>query len=276
MTTGPDNALWFLDNEPSTGGLVGRTTLTGNTTTYVVPNAPTYLGSKLVSGPDGNLWFGQYFGPGIARIDTSGNIQVFPVACGDVNGVTVGPDGDIWFTQPQCHSYGKMTTDGAVTRYQLGAGYGPYGIVASGQTVWFAASTTQIAEATTDGNVIFFTIADNPVAPAQVAPDAQGDIWFTEDQNNAIGMLTPTGGVSSFPLPTGGRASSLAEGSDGAMWFTDPNLNEVGRVTPGGEVDQFPVPMTSVQPSGMTIGPDHSLWFTAQAASSIGHITLSR
>jgi virginiamycin B lyase len=244
-------------------------------TTYVVPNTPMYLGSKIVSGPDGNLWFGQYFGPGIARIDTDGNIIVFPVTCGDVNGMTVGPDGDIWLTQPQCHSFGKITTAGVVTRYQLGQEYGPYGMVTSGGSVWFAASTTQIAQSTTDGAVTFYTISSTAVAPSQLASDDAGNIWFTEDQNNAIGMLATSGDVVTFPLPSGSRANSLTQGPDGAMWFTNPSLDQVGRITHDDAIEQFEVPVADALPGSLIVGPDKSLWFTAQGDHALGHITLS-
>jgi virginiamycin B lyase len=54
ITTGPDNALWFTDLQAER---VGRMTTSGSLTSYPVL---TSEGWDIVTGPDGNLWFGGY------------------------------------------------------------------------------------------------------------------------------------------------------------------------------------------------------------------------
>src|SRR5688572_14768365 len=55
----------------------------------------------ITSGPDGNLWFTEFFGAKIGRITPLGVITEFPLPTPpgvDPLGITAGPDGNLWFT----------------------------------------------------------------------------------------------------------------------------------------------------------------------------------
>ena len=68
-------------------------------TEYPVPvNSGPY---GIVTGPDGALWFTEYFGNTIGRITTVGVVTEYAVSTADSEptGITAGPDNALWFTE---------------------------------------------------------------------------------------------------------------------------------------------------------------------------------
>src|SRR5689334_5753702 len=126
-----------------------------------VPDAQQPL--RITLGPDGNLWFTEYWASQIGRITPKGVITIFPLPPGAHNpdGITTGPDGALWFGTED--AIGRMTLDGSVTTY-------PLPIPGSK------------GEAITTG------------------PD--GNLWFTEFHGGRIGRITPAGVLTEFDIPT--------------------------------------------------------------------------
>ncbi len=56
---------------------------------------------EITAGPDGNMWFTEFTGNKIGRIDSNGAISEFvvPTEGAGPQGITAGPDGNIWFTE---------------------------------------------------------------------------------------------------------------------------------------------------------------------------------
>lgn len=112
-------------------------------------------------------------------------------------------------------------------------------------------------------------------APYAIALGPQGDIWFSEYQNNALGRFTTTGEVVRFTLGGDGFPERLTAGPDGDIWFTDPAANRIGRLKPAdGSVDYFPIPTPKSGPVGITTGPDGAVWFSEHAVGQIGRIAM--
>jgi virginiamycin B lyase len=75
--------------------------------------------------------------------------------------------------------------------------------------------------------------------PMAIAAAADGTVWFTIDQANAIGRVH--GGRVEL-LPTPGRnyePLGLAVAVDGSAWYTDIKAGAVMHIRPTGEVAQF-------------------------------------
>jgi virginiamycin B lyase len=82
-------------------------------------------------------------------------------------------------------------------------------------------------------------------APHAITTGPEGNLWFTMENSNALGRISPSGGfASSFALPT---ASSVAAGTTTAL-----NFNE-----------------------GITTGPDRNTWFTQERTSKIARFSTS-
>lgn len=67
-------------------------------TEYTVPTNRSGPGS-IITGPDGNIWFAEWWGHNIGKITTAGVITEYAVpTTGTINNITSSPDGKLWFT----------------------------------------------------------------------------------------------------------------------------------------------------------------------------------
>ncbi len=105
--------------------------------------------------------------------------------------------------------------------------------------------------------------------PHDVAPAADGGVWYTAQHQEALGHLDPvTGAVEHIHLGDGSRPHGVIVGPDGAPWITDGGLNAMVRVDPGShEVTVFPLPPGSGYANLNTAAFDGRgvLWFTGQS-----------
>ncbi len=118
-----------------------------------------------------------------------------------------------------------------------------------------------------------------PVTTANAVPygitaGPDGNLWFTENNANKIGRITPAGDVTEYDLPTAiAFPSVIVAGPDGNLWFTAEGGNKIGRITPAGDVTEFAIPTAGAFPYGIAAGPDGNLWFTEIQGNKIGRIT---
>jgi streptogramin lyase len=210
-------------------------------------------------------------------------ITVFPASSGGPTGITSGPDGNLWFTE-NGFQIGRITPTGTVTEFNLpgfqcSAGL-PEGCLGRGivagpdGNLWFVRewSPPSIGRITTDGVVT--GIGGVPAGQLlSITVGSDGNLWtapWGTGEFDIIIRLTPTGNVTTFPIPwqagtLAHGAWSLATGPDGNVWFTDPDNKRIGRITPSGEVTGFSLPAFVADagiPNGITGGPDNALWFT--------------
>lgn len=198
---------------------------------------------RITSGPDGNLWFTEFWTNRIGRMTTAGVLTEFPIPTPDSapRGITTGPDGNLWFVESAFShtAIARMTTAGVVTEYPLGGS------------------------------------ADDQLQPFEIVAGADGNLWFTQSHPSApqgeIGRITPSGALMLITLPNGGRPGDVALGPDGNVWFTNSGANTVGRITPAGVLRQFALPTRSAMPQGIAAGADGRMWFAeAGKFASIG------
>ena len=110
----------------------------------------------IMGGPDGCLWFCEFNGNRIGRIDPqSFAIEEFPLP--HLNSgpriMAIGPDGNIWFTENLGNRIGRISPDGA--------------------------KITEFAIPTADSQ------------PRGIKAGPDGNLWFAESNGNQIGRITP-------------------------------------------------------------------------------------
>lgn len=114
-----------------------------------------------------------------------------------------------------------------------------------------------------------FEVDTFPVTPGSrphdVAPAADGGIWYTGQGNGTLGWLDPaTGEVRDIPLGAASRPHGVITGPDGAAWVTDGGRNAIVRVD--GETDavtEYPIAGANLNLNTATFA-DGILWFTGQ------------
>jgi virginiamycin B lyase len=139
----------------------------------------------------------------------------------------------MWFTNPDGDTIGRITPQGVVTEFKLAKDSHPQTITAG----------------------------------------ADGNLWFTERLQDAIGVMDTSGNllhIYSAQQPSA-TPYSIAPSPDGAVWFTDysldseDTLDKVERMTlDGNTVDKFDLSTCGCAPLGATYGPDGNMWFTEE------------
>jgi virginiamycin B lyase len=109
-----------------------------------------------------------------------------------------------------------------------------------------------------------------------IAAGPDGNIWFADETNNAIGMIDPaTHAISKFAVPTPSASPyEIAAGPDGNLWFTELAADKIGMINPTTHaIREFPVPTAGAGPWFITAGPDGHLWFTELSSpKNIGEV----
>jgi streptogramin lyase len=232
--------------------------------------------AKLVSGPDGDVWFtcfrlGTHLGSAenslIGRITPEGTVTEFSAgipAGAAINDLVVGPEGNLWFTLvPGLARSGKP----------------PARVLKSA-----------IGRITPEGDVTLFSAGLRKRSyPDEIIAGSDGNLWFLDGTivstgvQTRIGRVTPQGSITEFPtgLPAALYVGGLAAGPDGNLWFTqvggplsaDEPGGLVARMSSGGTVTSFGSPTGA---SGAPLaGSDGNLWFVEwpDAPVSIDRVT---
>ena len=128
-----------------------------------------------------------------------------------------------------------------------------------------------------------FAIPAAAAALSGITAGPDGNVWFTDRGDNAVGEINPTThAISLYPVPTAGAwPFGIAAGPDGNIWFAEKFANKIGMINPGTHaIREFSLPAASnggnglAYPIGITAGPDGNLWFAwmGTGAGAIGKI----
>jgi virginiamycin B lyase len=101
-------------------------------------------------------------------------------------------------------------------------------------------------------------------SPLFVALDADGNIWFTQPNSDAIGELNPQSGTWQQWLVTkGSMPFDIAVDKNGNIWFTELKTGKIGFLNPQThKIVEDPVPTPNSQPYGITVDPQGNIWFS--------------
>lgn len=104
--------------------------------------------------------------------------------------------------------------------------------------------------------------------PHDVAPAADGGVWYTAQATGNLGWLDPDSGeVREVPLGPGSAPHGVIVGLDGDAWVTDGGQNAIVRVdVETNEVSVYPLPADRPNANLNTAAFDGNgvLWFTGQ------------
>jgi streptogramin lyase len=126
------------------------------------------------------------------------------------------------------------------------------------------------------GTIVEYDIPTPHSLPLSITAGPDGNLWFTENQVNKIGRITPDGVFTEFPL-LAGFPRAIITGPDGLLWFTEGLGGVLGRMNTSGKL--FPLslgpPSEQTPPDAqhLTVGPDGNVWITEPGRGNIGRLT---
>jgi len=278
LVAGPDGAVWFVAERGGAGNIIlGKVTTAGEVTEIPLSlRAPKVKKmprtQTIVSGPDGNLWFGEL--NGIGRTTTSGEVTSFmlPAGASTPTAMTVGPDGNIWFTEGTASKIGRITTGGQFEQFTLPPGRRPSGIAAGPDgNLWFTErAVNQIGRITPSGAITEFGVPGSWAKLDSIAAGPDGNLWFGEEGAPRVGRITPSGEVRHFAVPTEAGTREIISGPGGLLWFASGS--EIGAISPSGEIS-WPSCLANYcdrDPETLALGPGGRLWAASGAVSCVG------
>ena len=281
-----------------------RRALLASITEYPIPAGSPALGNGLfgiTGGPDGNVYFTDTLNNAIGQITPAGLITELPLPTSGggffkngLDGIALGSNNKLMFTESTQGRLGAMTTTGSYNPVPIDStgkntGQEPDQITASRDgTLWFTEDAAEaIGELTPSGVFSQYPVSGATnggiLGPSMkgitVGPD--GNIWFTNwgSSGDFIGMMTPAGNVTEYPLSFGTDPVGITSGPDGNLWFTAYGSNTIDVMSTSGTLlHQYSIipPGGTGGPgslAGITLGSDDNFYY-AEQTGYIGEMTV--
>jgi virginiamycin B lyase len=228
ITIGREGDVWFTfggqDSGVSStyGGFVARLDVEGTIVEYPLPG-PNAEPQAITTGTDGTIWVTERISRGgaIGRVAPDGSIAVTPLPEGnEPRGVEPAPDGGVWFAEvvfgPQIVGViGKLTAAGSFAYFSLPHSEQLSGIASDDEgDLWFPTyasghvtkepdgslstgpTTGVLARMDAQGHVREFVTPHDVI---ELAPGADGTMWFTQESSDAIGHINRSGKIVELP-----------------------------------------------------------------------------
>ena len=247
IAAGPDGNMYV--NASSGGGgkpdFILRVTPAGEITRLSAGSVPASQGfgtgpESITAGPDGNLWFTEFWANRVGRLTPSGSLTEFtiPRAESDPRGIVTGPDGNLWFVESTRFrpAIARITPQGVITEFP-----------------------------------ITFETTDN--TPNDIVSGPDGKLWFTETEG--MGRISINGEVSQVALPQGSKPTKLVAAPDGNIWYADAGRHAIVRLGASGATRTYPLARRGVIPYGMAVGADGRIWFGESEYGVVASIGLT-
>ena len=201
----------------------------------------------------------------------------------------------IWFGE-MGHNYLTEFDPVSKTFHQFPTPHGQYGImgvvVAADNSIWFAEQYANYIGHYDPRSNHFTTYAlpsintpdpNNskqtlklPLAPNELAIDAQGNVWFTEMNADAIGKLdTQSGKFTHYPLSSPRTVQQINPygitiDKSNMVWFTEAGKDAIGRLDPQtGALHIYSDPQPNTSFMEITSANTGQLWLTTFNASAL-------
>lgn len=309
VAQGPDGSVWFT--EPA-ANRVARVTpdLVLHEYRDGIPMGASPLGIAIDT--DGTAWFSDATRSTIEHIALDGTVlAVYGNGLSPTNapgGPVITSDGAIWFRETMAWHprVARLGPDGTLTEYgdpfggyagtlQV-SGNGVMGIAASAPYRGFEdrravrldpdGSTHSVGTAgclMASSNFACLpslrprgTLQYRASAPQSAAIGPDGNLWFTDQYQSAIGRIDKSGNLTYFTRGLTRWNSGpqyITVGPDGALWFTEMR-DRVGRITLDGHITEFTgILPHRCFPGGIVAGRDGNLWFTIYHGNELVRLT---
>lgn len=236
ITVGPDPRLWFTETKTS---LIGSIDQKGRVTEYptLTPNSGPI---GIVKASDGAMWFTESTGGHIGRITTAGVITEYPSTNSQL--IAESFKHISWFTDPVGNNISSITSAGQVSAFHISSPAMPWGIAIdrSTQNPWFteiSSNSLQYYDTTARKFGPQFVIPSPSSEPRQIVSAQDGNLWFTEQNSNKIGVfiiqrLVTIPSNLSFGSPGTSQQFNVVESNYNGTFSATSSNTSVATVTP--------------------------------------------
>ncbi|HKV57208.1 MAG TPA: hypothetical protein VJO32_02970 [Ktedonobacteraceae bacterium] len=254
----------------------------------------------------GNLWFSEPVINSIGEYDTGGNWHQWtvPTAKASPLDLTFDQFGHLWFTELTANKIGEFDpASQTFNEYPTPtANSQPYGITGPDPTthsLWFTENSGAVhrigrimpnPDGSINGQINEYLTniscsSSNCITPHLITYDQNGNIWWSEGYDGAIGELVisqaqnnTSSGVTEHTVPTACPAacsshiSGIAVDGNGTVWFDDALTSRYGSFNPStSQFTMFIVGGTVTSNAhphdGLTVDCNNNVWFNQEFAN---------
>src|SRR5260370_18081626 len=241
----------------------------------------------ITAGPDGALWFTEFYDNVAGRITTKGASTLSRLnPLNSATYITNGPDGALWLTLlndvggSTTNQIGRLTTSGKLTTFTVPKASYIWDITTGpGGNLYFTDGASRVWRVTTTGHFTALPFTDSTNGyPYQITTGPDGNLWFTDHAGLIVKLPTAAKSTTFNVRRSNGATYDLTAGPDGNLWFTldcTDSSSKIGRITPAGVITEFSFPSPEnndyLYLSGITKGPAGNLWITYQDLPANAH-----
>ena len=250
---------------------------------YDMPG-PSRMPFSAAPDKDGYLWIPNFgIANKISRLDPkTGEFKDFPVpnvGTAAVHSAVPAADGSVWLTEQGSNKVGRWDpSTQKITEYQdayipgkLGYGAGSKHTIRYDQAgnVWSTGDPLTRFDPETGKFTRFMDVGRS----YDVKPDKNGNMWFTQNDTNQIGMVdSKTLKITRFTPPTPKSFPRRLEiDSNGIIWFGEFTAGKMGRFDPKTQTfKEFTLPGPEPTPYGLGIDSNDNVWYASYNMDVIG------
>ncbi|QIT54836.1 lyase [Aquisalimonas sp. 2447] len=187
----------------------------------------------------------------------------------------VGGDDTVWFVGQDTHYVGRLTAStGAFHEYPLEEGAGPHTVISDQRGAWYAGNrAAHIGLVDPDSGDIerFVPPGDGDRDVHTMAFTSEGNIWFTEQHANRIGLFDTENETFTMHEVATDRARPYGiVVHDEQPWAVLFGTNRLATVE-AGELIEIELPREDTRARRLAVSSDGLVWYGDYATGYIGH-----
>lgn len=188
-----------------------------------------------------------------------------------------GPGDRVWFVGQVGHYVAILDPrSGEFRRFDLEPGAGPHTVIADDEGAWYAGNRVQNIgriDPVSGARDVFVLPGEGPRDPHTMAFTRNGDIWFTLQHANQIGLFRrETRQITLFDVATPhARPYGLVVDAEDRPWFVLFGTNALGTLDlAAGKVKEIRLPRGDSRPRRLALTPDGGVWYVDYAQGYLG------
>lgn len=187
----------------------------------------------------------------------------------------VGGEDTIWFVGQRGDYVARLNPQtGDFKRYDLEAGAGPHTVISDKRGAWYAGNRAQhigLLDPDTGDIEKIMLPGDGPRDVHTMDFTRAGDIWFTVQGGNQVGLLrTDEREFEVMAVPTGGaRPYGVIVDANDQPWFALFGTHKLATVKDG-ELEEISLPRQEARPRRLAVTADGMVWYVDYATGYLG------